>query len=330
VSLLATTEETMHASLVTSILALALTAPTGAAPAPDLDLVFVLDATGSMSAEIREVKERVRHLASALAAGRPGARVRLGVVAFRDRGDAFVTRVFPLSSDAAAVFGFLGGLEAGGGGDGPEDVLAALGAALHAMDWSPGDGTERQLFLVGDAPPHLDYPDGPRVEDLVREARERRIVLNAIGCRSLAAAGVEFFRELAYATEGVYHHVGGIDAAATGDPAGVAGAVQASLDGRRPAAEWTPIEATWVDGPTGGGTRVIAVDALADGAGEMCRLLVGLPSGLQLTRDPTFGYDGSGLRVRLLLGSGPGEGRTYLLRRCLPAATLIHLELEVE
>ena len=74
-----------------------------------------------------------------------------------------------------------------------------------------------QIFLIGDAPPHLDYADDPEPEELVAEARRSRIVINAIGCRSLYGTGVEFFRALAYATEGSYQHIGRLTSARPGE-----------------------------------------------------------------------------------------------------------------
>ena len=124
--------------------------------AADLDVVFVLDTTGSMGGEIREVQERVRQLAVDLARARDGERLRYGIVAFRDRGDAYVTLPFDLSEDIGAAETFLSSLTADGGGDGPESIVAAIAAALWEMSWDRSDGVERQIFLVGDAPPHLD------------------------------------------------------------------------------------------------------------------------------------------------------------------------------
>ena len=77
----------------------------------DLDVVFVIDTTGSMSGELREVQERARQLAGSLAEARVGERLRYGVVAFRDRGDAYVTLLFDLNQDVGATDEFLAGLD---------------------------------------------------------------------------------------------------------------------------------------------------------------------------------------------------------------------------
>ncbi|HEV8632057.1 MAG TPA: vWA domain-containing protein, partial [Thermoanaerobaculia bacterium] len=142
----------------------------------DLDVAFVLDTTGSMTGELAEAQQRLRQLAAALAQARTGERVRFGVVAFRDRGDAYVTRVSQLTAEIGTTDAFLDGLDADGGGDDPESVLAGVMAALRQMDWDRAPATERRVVLVGDAPAHLDYADEPRPEDVIAEARRAEIV----------------------------------------------------------------------------------------------------------------------------------------------------------
>src|SRR4051794_33952030 len=196
-------------SFATTWLALAVALPLlAAAPArADLDVVFVLDTTGSMVGELGEAQDRIRQLAAALRTARSGERLRFGVVAYRDRGDEYVTRESPLSEEIATTETFLAALTADGGGDAPESVLAGLDGAIRRMEWDRAPATERRIVLVGDAPPHLDYSDGPTVEGIVEAARRERIVVDTIGCRSLPADGVHVFRHLAYATEGSYQHI---------------------------------------------------------------------------------------------------------------------------
>src|SRR5262245_7193904 len=85
----------------------------------DPDVVFVIDTTGSMSGELSEAQQRLRDLASALATSRTGERLRFGVVAFRDRGDAYVTKTSALTAEIGMTDAFLASLHAEGGGDDP-------------------------------------------------------------------------------------------------------------------------------------------------------------------------------------------------------------------
>ena len=79
------------------------------------------------------------------------------------------------------VYAHLSAFRAEGGGDGPEHVSAAMHDAVHRLTWSSGNSL-RMIFLVGDAPPHVDYQDGFDYRRHVGEARQRGIVVEAIQC----------------------------------------------------------------------------------------------------------------------------------------------------
>ncbi|MEW8587194.1 MAG: vWA domain-containing protein, partial [Candidatus Thiodiazotropha sp.] len=92
---------------------------------PKIEVVFVLDTTGSMSGLIQASKEKIWSIASTMAQARPAPEIRMGLVAYRDRGDAYVTRVVDLSEDLDSVYATLMDFRAAGGGDGPESVNQA-------------------------------------------------------------------------------------------------------------------------------------------------------------------------------------------------------------
>jgi Mg-chelatase subunit ChlD len=147
-----------------------------------IDVVFVLDTTGSMGGLIQAAKEKIWSIATTLASAQPAPEIRMGLVAYRDRGDAYVTRVVDLSSDLDSMYATLMDFQADGGGDGPESVNRALHDAIHQVSWSQQAGTYKVVFLVGDAPPHMDYQDDVKYPDTLREARAKGIVVNAIQC----------------------------------------------------------------------------------------------------------------------------------------------------
>jgi len=304
----------------------------GAVPAgADLDAVFVLDTTGSMGGELREVQERVRQLAVDLALARDGERLRFGIVAFRDRGDEYVTRHFDLTEDVGAAERFLASLRANGGGDGPESVVAAVEAALFEMSWDRTDGVDRQIFLIGDAPPHLDYSDDPEPEELVAEARRSRIVINAIGCRSLSGNGVDFFRSLAYATEGSYQHIGRVTSVRPGELTEALGrsAMPASDGGGRELdVSWLTHRDDKTDGilVRQGGPGGVAQSRNGDGL-RACTLEVRLPGGFALEYPPVVRLGVDGLSVELQLTEGPGGVDLFTLSECPPTTTPIGIVL---
>jgi hypothetical protein len=160
-------------------------APVAQAPKPRVDLVFALDTTGSMSGLIEGAKTKIWSIASFVARAQPTPDVRVGLVAYRDIGDAYVTRVFDLDDDLDRVYRRLLSFRADGGGDGPEHVARALDEAVHKMSWSPQTNTSvRLIYLVGDAPPHLDYQDGYDYARASRAAAARGIQVHAIRCGS--------------------------------------------------------------------------------------------------------------------------------------------------
>jgi hypothetical protein len=116
-----------------------------------LDVVFVVDATGSMGWAIDEVKARIADVVDWVRDLVPIA--RFGIVAYRDAGDPeFEVRAQPLTYSVAKLTRFLGGLSAAGGGDLGEGVLAGLRTGIVDAGWRPAG--KRLMILVGDAPPH--------------------------------------------------------------------------------------------------------------------------------------------------------------------------------
>ena len=148
---------------------------------PAVEVVFVLDTTGSMGGMIEGAKQKIWSIASSMAQAEPAPEIRMGLVAYRDRGDAYITHVVDLSADLDTLYATLMDFEAAGGGDGPEAVNQALHDAVTRMSWSQDQNTYRTIFLVGDAPPH-HYPGEMRYPEILAAARGRDIVVNAIQC----------------------------------------------------------------------------------------------------------------------------------------------------
>ena len=153
---------------------------------PKIDVVFVLDTTGSMSGLIDAAKEKIWSIASTMASAQQTPDIRIGLVAYRDRGDAYVTKVVDLSNDLDTVYATLMDFEAGGGGDTPESVNEALYDAVHEMSWTEQDQAYKAIFLVGDAPPHMDYNE-VRYPEIIASATKMGIVVNTIQCGELPA-----------------------------------------------------------------------------------------------------------------------------------------------
>lgn len=174
---------------------------------PNIEVTFVLDTTSSMSSLIEGAKEKIWSIASRIARGKPTPRLKVGLVAFRDVGDEYVTRKFDLTPDLDSVFLNLKKFQAQGGGDGPEHVGRGLGEAVSQMSWSQDRKTMKMIFLVGDAPPHDDYQDGWDSKLWARKAIERGIVVNTVRC-GVDGMTERAWREIARIADGTFTSIG--------------------------------------------------------------------------------------------------------------------------
>jgi Mg-chelatase subunit ChlD len=116
----------------------------------DLDLVFVIDTSGSMRRELADMQANLIGVINIL--NRLSSSLRIGVVAFKDRGEVYLTRDFPLrpmeGAEVRQILDFVRGLEASGGGDDPEPVEFALKVAID-MPWRTD--AQGRIVVIGDA-----------------------------------------------------------------------------------------------------------------------------------------------------------------------------------
>jgi Mg-chelatase subunit ChlD len=166
---------------------------------PRLDLVFLIDATGSMGDEIAKLKASMRTIAAQIGQlpGQPD--ICYGLVAYRDKGDAFVTRSHDFTADLGAFQSVLARLQAAGGGDKPEALNEALHEVVHRLSWR--SEAARMVVLVADAAPHLDYR-GPQYDIDMQAALAKGIKLFAVGASGLEPEGEFIYRQIAQYTAG--------------------------------------------------------------------------------------------------------------------------------
>jgi len=183
-----------------------------------LEMVFVLDTTGSMGGLIEGAKQRIWGIVNEVMQSKPHPAVRIGLVAYRDRGDQYVTQVLPLTNDLDKVYSTLMDYQADGGGDTPEDVRQALVDGVRRAGWSQSSSRIAQIiFLVGDAPPHTDYPDEPDVTTTANEAVKKGMIVNTIQCGVIPGTR-EVWEAIAQSGQGQYFSIaqdGGVQAIAT-------------------------------------------------------------------------------------------------------------------
>lgn len=208
------------------MLILALTASLSGCPAEttepeperaQIEVVFVLDTTGSMGGLIQAAKEKIWAIANTLASTKPAPDIKMGLVGYRDRGDQYVTKLTDLTDDLDAVYEQLMQFKAEGGGDTPESVNQALNEAVAKINWSKDGKSYRVIFLVGDCPPHMDYADDVKYMESCKAAATAGITINTIQCGNHGATQ-PIWTDIADSAEGRYFRVeqsGGAILAAT-------------------------------------------------------------------------------------------------------------------
>ncbi len=193
-----------------------LEAPAAADPVP-LDVLFLIDATGSMEDEIDQLKANMISVAEQIDGLAPRPDVHFAMTVYRDRGDLFVTRTFDFTSNVTEFTDALRDVVAGGGGDTPESLNEALHAALDEPTWRGAD-TVKLVFLVADAAPHLDYADDADYAADVQVAAERGVKIHPVASSGLDAQGEYVFRQLAQLTTGRFNFLTyGADGRSPGD-----------------------------------------------------------------------------------------------------------------
>lgn len=162
-----------------------------------VDIAFVLDTTGSMSEEIASVKSTIQTVAKTLQGSQ--LQVRIGMIEYKDRSDPFVTKAYPFTTDLAAFSKKIAGIEAGGGGDTPEDMNQGVHDAVSQLEWS-SQAVAKMAFVIADAPPHLDYPNDPDYAQTMKTAAHRGIQLFGIAASGMDALGQAVMRQMAQYT----------------------------------------------------------------------------------------------------------------------------------
>jgi Mg-chelatase subunit ChlD len=167
-----------------------------------LDILFVMDTTGSMGEEIVRLQDMMEIIHDNVSAVTPKPAVRFGLVLYRDKDDAYVTKIVPFTSDMIVFQDALDEIEADGGGDNPEDLQSALSDAVNKMEWNR-DGV-RLAFVITDAEPHLDYGQSYTYASAARDAKAKGIKLFSVGTGGLPLQGEYVLRQISQFTAARY------------------------------------------------------------------------------------------------------------------------------
>ncbi len=168
-----------------------------------LDVHFLIDATGSMSDEIQRLKDNMVRVAERVADLPAQPSVRFGMTVYRDRGDLFVSRTLEFTGNTGDFTNELAAIQADGGGDYPESLNEGFHNAIHLPEWR-GEDTISLVFLIADAPPHLDYAQDYDYAADIWDAVEQGIKIYPIASSGLDDQGEYIFRQLAQISGGKF------------------------------------------------------------------------------------------------------------------------------
>ena len=170
------------------------------------EIMFVVDATGSMGDEIAYLKSELSDVIDRVRANNVDLDLRLGSIFYRDKGDQYVTKSSKLSSNADKTIAFINKNGAGGGGDFPEAVSVALQEAVMEQDWSE-DALARIVFLILDAPPHLNDNVKKKLHRTIAKAAEKGIKIIPVTASGINKTTEYIMRCFAALTNGTYNFI---------------------------------------------------------------------------------------------------------------------------
>jgi len=169
----------------------------------NVDIVWAVDATGSMGDEIEYLKTELLDVIGRAKANNPELAFRMGTVFYRDKTDDYITKSSSLNPDIAKTVDFIRQQQAGGGGDYPEAVHSALEEAIFSQKWAE-NAIARICFLVLDASPHQEPAVIESIQRSIREAARlgiRIVPVTASGIQKDTEFLMKFF---GLATNGTY------------------------------------------------------------------------------------------------------------------------------
>ncbi len=140
-----------------------------------IDLVLALDTTESMHDDMPALKQRIIPLLKEHI--NRFKHFRIGILLYKDYMEKYLYKPLPFSDNLAVIKRNIDSIRVSGGRDLPEAVYEALYASIHSYDWV---AKNREIILIGDAPPH-PRPRGKITKEMVfRDAKKLGIRINTI------------------------------------------------------------------------------------------------------------------------------------------------------
>ncbi|MEE9321914.1 MAG: vWA domain-containing protein [Granulosicoccus sp.] len=172
---------------------------TGNQPATELDLLLVIDTTGSMGDELNYLKTELTSILDNIQQENQAVNIRTGLVVYRDVGDQYVVKSHGFTDDISSLQSSLNAESYNGGGDYPEAMDQALAEAMY-FEWR--QQSSRVLLLIADAPPHAS--EVMSTWESAIEARTRQIHIVPVAASGVASEAEYLMRAMAVLTNSRY------------------------------------------------------------------------------------------------------------------------------
>ena len=169
----------------------------------DIDIAFVVDATGSMSDELNFLKAELNEVIYQSKSIDQRLNFRFANVFYRDHGEDYLTKKHNFSRILSESISFISDQYAGGGGDFPEAVDDALDIAMNNLDWDP-NARARLMFLILDAPPHNNPEIQRKIKYQIQKASEMGIRIIPLVASGISKDAEYLLRCMALGTNGTY------------------------------------------------------------------------------------------------------------------------------
>lgn len=169
----------------------------------NLDIMFMVDATGSMGDEIAYLKAELDDIIGKLS-NEDKLEVRTGMVFYRDKGDDYLVRNFDFENDFSKVKHNLSKQFAGGGGDFEEAVDEAMDMAINKQKWTSAPNSTKIMFMILDAPPHHDSEKIKSIQESAKQSAAKGVILIPVVASGIDKNTEFLMRFLAMSTNGTY------------------------------------------------------------------------------------------------------------------------------
>ena len=169
-----------------------------------VDLAFIVDATGSMTDEINFLKKDLLDILQKVGEKQTDRTIFTGTVFYRDTKDDYLTVHSDFTSDVSTTVEFVKMQGADGGGDWPEAVHTALEVSLTKLQWHD-NAYSKLAFMILDAPAHQDQQGViESLQKSIAQFSAKGIKIIPVFCSSYSKDCEFMCRQFAILTGGTY------------------------------------------------------------------------------------------------------------------------------